>query len=77
MCCQTLMSTAGESQYIIIDDVAEQREIASTMFSQLGYKVVTVTSGEESVDYLKTKAVDLIVLDMIMEDGMNGLETYK
>jgi CheY-like chemotaxis protein len=36
-----------------------------------------VASGEEAVSYIETHAVDLLVLDMIMEDGIDGLETYR
>ena len=36
----------------------------------------TVSSGEEAVEYLEVHAVDLIVLDMIMDPGMDGLDTY-
>ncbi|MBW1888541.1 MAG: GAF domain-containing protein, partial [Deltaproteobacteria bacterium] len=52
---------------LVVDDVKEQREIASLFLSSLGYSVATVVSGEEAVEYLKESAVDLIVLDMIMD----------
>ena len=32
---------------------------------------------EAVVEYLKTHKVDLLVLDMIMDPGMDGLETYR
>jgi len=66
----------GES-ILIVDDVEEQRNIASGMLRELGYSVVSVSSGEEAVEYLKTNKVDLLVLDMIMDPGMDGLDTYK
>lgn len=66
----------GES-ILVIDDVMEQREIAAEILSNLGYSVDTVSSGEKAVEYLQRDAVDLLVLDMIMEPGMDGLETYK
>jgi CheY-like chemotaxis protein len=62
---------------LIVDDVAEQREIASELLKKLGYSVTTVPSGEAAVNYLKTTRMDLVVLDMIMEPGMDGLETYR
>jgi len=43
----------------------------------LGYRVSSVSSGEEAIEYLKTHAVDLLLLDMIMEPGIDGYETYK
>jgi len=66
----------GES-ILVVDDVGEQREIASVILKKLGYSVRTVSSGEEAVDYLRDNSVDLLVLDMIMYPGMDGLETYK
>ena len=66
----------GES-ILVVDDVKEQRELATTMLSSLGYKVNAVSSGEEALTYLKTDKADLLVLDMIMEPGMDGLETYQ
>ncbi|MBW1868015.1 MAG: response regulator [Deltaproteobacteria bacterium] len=66
----------GES-ILIVDDVEEQRKIASGMLKELGYSVLSVSSGEEAVEYLRTNKVDLLVLDMIMDPGMDGLDTYK
>jgi PAS domain S-box-containing protein len=65
----------GES-ILVVDDAQQQREIASKILSQLGYSVKTVESGEEAVEFLKKDTVDLIVLDMIMPPGIDGLETY-
>jgi CheY-like chemotaxis protein len=66
----------GES-ILVVDDIAEQREIASGLLKQLGYEVYTVESGEEAVEYLKSNKADLLVLDMIMLPGIDGLDTYQ
>lgn len=62
---------------LVVDDVEEQRIILSQILKKLGYKVTAVSSGEEAVKYMKNNPVDLLVLDMIMDPGINGLETYK
>ncbi len=67
---------SGES-ILVVDDVKEQREIASVFLTNLGYAVTTVASGEKAVEYIKNNAVDLLVLDMIMDPGIDGLDTYK
>ena len=46
------------------------------MLKELGYSVASVASGEEAVEYLGTNKVDLLVLDMIMDPGLDGLDTY-
>jgi CheY-like chemotaxis protein len=66
----------GES-ILVVDDVEKQREIASTILSQLNYSVDTVACGEAAVEYIKQNEADLLVLDMIMDPGIDGLETYK
>jgi len=47
------------------------------MLRTLNYNVATVSSGEEAIAYLKEHQADLMVLDMIMEPGMDGLDTYR
>jgi CheY-like chemotaxis protein len=67
---------SGET-ILVVDDVKEQREVAASMLIRLGYEVRAVSSGEEAISYLKRNKADLIVLDMIMDPGMDGLETYR
>ena len=66
----------GES-ILVVDDVKEQREIASKILEKLGYSVKTVPSGEKAVAYMQSNTADLLILDMIMDPGINGLETYR
>ncbi|MBU0943935.1 MAG: response regulator [Proteobacteria bacterium] len=69
---------AGKGEKIlIIDDEFQQRDIATQMLTLLGYNVESVSSGEGAVQYLIGKTVDLLVLDMVMEPGMSGGETYE
>ena len=66
----------GES-VLVVDDVPEQREVAAGLLTKLGYEVHSVSSGEDAVEYLKGNKADILVLDMIMAPGMDGLETYQ
>jgi CheY-like chemotaxis protein len=62
---------------LIVDDVKSQLDIACEMLEKIGYSVSAATSGEEAIEYIKNHKTDLIVLDMIMQPGIDGLETYK
>ena len=62
---------------LVVDDVAEQRELAASMLTRLGYRVEAVSGGEEALAFLRSHETDLVVLDMIMDPGMDGLETYR
>jgi two-component system cell cycle sensor histidine kinase/response regulator CckA len=66
-----------EESILVVDDVKDQRELALTLLTKLGYAADTVSSGVGAVEYLKEHRVDLIVLDMIMDPGIDGLDTYK
>ncbi len=68
----------GDNETIlVVDDIPEQREIAAAMLGKLNYQVRKVSSGEEAVNYLQERNVDLVLLDMTMDPGINGLETYR
>ena len=62
---------------LIVDDVRDQRELASSMLTKLGYSAKAVSSGEEAIDYLKNNSTALVLLDMIMDPGIDGLDTYR
>jgi signal transduction histidine kinase/ActR/RegA family two-component response regulator len=66
----------GES-ILVVDDVSTQREMASAMLRRLGYRVATAASGEAALAYMAEHSVDLLVLDMIMDPGLDGLDTYQ
>jgi len=67
----------GES-ILVVDDVADQRALATSMLTRLGYRVEAAAGGEEAVLRLSGNGrVDLVLLDMIMEPGIDGLETYR
>ena len=67
----------GNEKILVVDDAEQQRQIASLILTQLGYSVETVASGEEAVEYMKSRSADLLILDMIIYPGIDGLETYK
>jgi PAS domain S-box-containing protein len=67
----------GGETILVVDDVYEQRLIATSILEGLGYVVSSATSGEEAVEYVRRFPVDVLLLDMVMEPGMDGLETYQ
>jgi len=67
----------NDETILVVDDVESQRKITCQMLNMLGYRTEVASSGEEAVGYLKANTVDLLLLDMIMDPGMNGRETYE
>lgn len=74
----SLQEYMGNGETILaVDDVLEQRDVITLMLTELGYSVKTVSSGEEALEYILKNPVSLVVLDMIMDPGIDGFETYK
>jgi len=67
----------GRGTILVVDDEPLQRDIATRMLTTFGYEVVTVESGEAAIELLRRRSVDLVVLDMLMPPGINGLQTYR
>jgi CheY-like chemotaxis protein len=67
----------NDESILVVDDAPNQRDLAARMLQRLGYQVHTSESGENAVARIKNQVFDLVVLDMIMEPGMDGLETFK
>lgn len=67
---------SGTEVVLVVDDIPEQREMASELLGSFGYEVHTAESGLAAVEFLKNNQVDLMVLDMIMENDFDGLDTY-
>ena len=62
---------------LIVDDEPAQRDIISQMLAHLNYRVTAAASGEEALACLEKQAFDLAVLDMVMDPGLNGRETFE
>ncbi|MEN8141155.1 MAG: response regulator [Thermodesulfobacteriota bacterium] len=68
----------GNNEYIlVVEDEPLLQDIANHMLTALGYRVDVVPSGEEAIEFVKEHRVDLLVIDMMMEPGINGRQTYE
>jgi PAS domain S-box-containing protein len=75
---RVLADFKGQGERIlVVDDMDIQRKLAKKMLKTLGYEPYCVASGEEAVEYLRQSEADLIILDMIMDPGINGRQTYE
>ncbi len=72
------ISIRGHGEKIlVVDDMPEQRHLASNMLTALGYDVDCASTGEDAVDYITVNDTDLILLDMVLESRFDGFETFK
>jgi PAS domain S-box-containing protein len=62
---------------LVVDDQLNPRLLAERLLNKMGFKVNSVDSGEKAIEFIEKQTVDLVLLDMIMEPGISGLETYQ
>jgi CheY-like chemotaxis protein len=67
----------GTERILVIDDDEVQRQVAATLLRKLGYQATAVESGERALELLKDQPQDLLLLDMVMPRGIDGVETYR
>ena len=67
----------GSEDVLVVDDSIEQRKVAKELLESLGYTVNVAENGHRALEYLEHSLVDVVVLDMIMEEDFDGLDTYR
>jgi signal transduction histidine kinase/FixJ family two-component response regulator len=61
---------------LVVDDVADNRQVLSIMLETIGVSVRSVASGEEALQALGMQVPDIIFMDIWMP-GIDGLETAR
>lgn len=69
--------TGSNERVLVVDDEPQLCDIACQVLTNLGYNVDTVPSGEAAIEFVKDTPVDVLVIDMLMEPGINGRQTYE
>jgi len=63
----------GEKKILIVDDEESIRDLFKQFFSNEGYTVTAVETGEEALELLKNTNIQVMFLDLNLP-GMNGVE---
>ncbi len=66
-----------KNRMLIVDDEPILRDLASQMLNVLGYSAQSVPSGEAAIRFIKEQPVAHMIVDMLMEPGINGRLTYE
>lgn len=65
------------TKILIVDDVPDNRLILEKALEEMGYNISQAPSGEVAVQIAPRSLPDLILLDVMMDPGMDGFETCK
>jgi two-component system nitrogen regulation response regulator NtrX len=71
------MAVATKATVLVVDDEEGILETLSGILEDEGYEVVTASSGEQALTLVKELSPEVILLDVWMPQGIDGLETLK
>jgi two-component system cell cycle sensor histidine kinase/response regulator CckA len=68
---------SGAGTILLVDDEDMMLAVGRKMLEKLGYRVLTVNSGQKAIDsfYRHRGQIELVILDMIMP-GLSGSDTF-
>ena len=61
---------------LIVDDAAENRAMLARRFGRQGFRTVEAESGQQALELIGRKRLDLVLLDVVMPD-LDGIEVLR
>jgi two-component system nitrogen regulation response regulator NtrX len=71
------MSAVSKPMILVVDDEESILDTLSGILTDEGYEVSTASSGEQAIDLVKEHHPEIILLDVWMSPGIDGMETLK
>ena len=68
--------TERPASLLVVDDLPANVELMARRLERSGFDVLTASGGPQALELLRTQAVDLVLLDIMMP-GMTGLEVLR
>ncbi len=62
---------------LIVDDQLEVRELVEVTLRSDDYQVLQAESGKEAIEIARAEKPELIIMDIMMPGGMDGLEATR
>ena len=68
---------ADNSNVLVVDDEGAIRYSVSKTLQRVGYNVAEASSGEEALDMLRQGGFDVVLTDIRMPPGLDGVELVR
>ena len=74
----SLNTLRGDGEIVlVVDDEMTQCKTACNLLKSLGYSPMKATNCEDAVEMCKNASVDIVLLDMVLEQGVSGRQIYE
>jgi CheY-like chemotaxis protein len=71
------MRRINMEKILIVDDQLEVRELVEVTLRVGNYQILQAQSGEEAIEIVMSEKPSLIIMDIMMPGGMDGLEATR
>lgn len=71
-----VVKTGGNKKIVLVEDDPQARELIKELLTQLGFKPVEFSNGEDALRACKREMPDLVILD-VMLPGIDGFEVCR
>jgi two-component system, sensor histidine kinase and response regulator len=62
---------------LVVDDNTDNLKLVSSFLLNEGYKVTIATGGDDAIQIVIKERIDLILLDIVMPEGLDGFEVCR
>ncbi|MBO4227376.1 ATP-binding protein, partial [Bradyrhizobium neotropicale] len=68
---------AGSERVLVVEDNDDLLDLTSAMLTRSGYQVRCARNGTEALRLLRSEEFDLLLSDIVMPNGINGIEVAR
>ena len=65
------------AKILVVDDDPDFVEITRIVLESNGYDVVSASDGDEAIEQMKKESPDLVLLDIMMSQPLDGVEVSR
>ena len=62
---------------LIVDDSPTEQHVIANVLQKHGYETVVASDGEEAISIAESAQPDVILMDVVMRDGMDGFQATR
>jgi CheY-like chemotaxis protein len=73
----TAKRVEGTARILVVEDDSAVRAVTSEMLRDLGYTVFQADNGRAALDAIASQPIDLVFSDVILPDGLNGVDLAR
>ncbi|HEU0039136.1 MAG TPA: response regulator, partial [Verrucomicrobiae bacterium] len=75
----TAFFRGGDETILVVEDESVLRELAHAILEGCGYQIIEAASGREALEVWRQYdgRIDLVLTDMVMPEGVSGVELAK